>query len=67
MDADLIAFAAEFQRVDAQMTALGAPNAPAGAWESAGGAVQDYYWWEIVHRVIDLPAHTQAAWAATRP
>jgi hypothetical protein len=67
VDAEPIALAAEFQQVDAYMTALGAHDAVPGAngdtWESAGAAVQDR-WWQIVNRVIDMPAHTQAGWAA---
>jgi hypothetical protein len=67
IDAPLLALAAEFQQVDARMVALGAPDAPPRAngetWESAGIPAQDR-WWEIVNQVIDLPAHTQAGWAA---
>jgi hypothetical protein len=63
VDAPLLALAAEFQRVDAHVVALGAPDAPPNTWESAGPAVQDR-WWEIANSVIDLPAHTQAGWAA---
>ena len=63
IDAELIALAAEFAERDALMVALGAPGAPDGVWESAGRDVQAR-WWEIVNRVIDLPAHTQAGWVA---
>jgi hypothetical protein len=67
VDAELLALVAEFRQVDAHMTALGVPDAAPDAhgdtWESAGAAVQDR-WWEIVNQVIDLPAHTQAGWAA---
>jgi hypothetical protein len=63
VDAELLALATEFQTVDARLRVLGAPDAPDGVWESAGHDVHDR-WWEIVNRVIDLPAHTQAGWAA---
>jgi len=63
VDAELIALAAEFAECDPRMVALGAPGAPEGLWESAGRDMHDR-WWEIVNRVIDLPAHTQGGRAA---
>ncbi|HET6235748.1 MAG TPA: hypothetical protein VFE41_12430 [Acetobacteraceae bacterium] len=45
------------------MRVLGAPDAPDGVWESAGHDAHDR-WWEIVNSVIELPAHTQAGFAA---
>jgi len=63
VDAELLALAAEFAECDPRMVALGAAGAPDGVWESAGRDMHDR-WWEIVNRVIDLPAHTQSGRAA---
>jgi hypothetical protein len=68
LDAELLALAAEFQTVDARLIAINdeitADTTDTLSMDKGEPAAVHDRWWQIVNRVIDLPAHTQAGWAA---
>jgi hypothetical protein len=68
IDAELLALAAEFQTVDARLMAINdeimADTTDTRSMDKGEPAAVHGRWWQIVDRVIELPAHTQAGWAA---
>jgi hypothetical protein len=68
VDAELLALAAEFETVDARLMAINdeimADTTDTLSMDKGEPAAVHDRWWQIVDRVIELPAHTQAGWAA---
>jgi hypothetical protein len=64
IDAELIALAAEFQTVDARLVPINdeimADTTDTPSMDKGEPAAVHDRWWQIVNRVIELPAHTQA-------
>ena len=66
VDAELLALAAEFQTIDAQLLELNAQAAadPTMDLDAPPFAAVHDRWWAIVNKVIDTPAFTVPGWAA---